>query len=154
MMWDTDLIYQFYRMTGDKLLIGGGSVWNAYNAEASFHNAYMYNKLASYITRTFPGHDIQFTQMWPGLIGVSKDIAPITGFDKDNKSIYYIAAAAGLPIAAMLGNYCADHIVNGADTLRDYFSPYRKFPVSSNLQRLLGTKLSFALSNWISHNSI
>jgi gamma-glutamylputrescine oxidase len=153
MVWDTDLIYQFYRMTGDRLLIGGGSPWNAYDKKASCGSDYMYKKLSNYITDAFPCHQIQFEQMWVGLIGVSKDIAPISGRDKDTKSIYYIGAAAGLPIAAMLGNYCADHLLDGADTLRDYFSPYRKFRISGALQSVLGTKLSFALSNWMSHGN-
>jgi len=151
MVWDTDLIYQFYRMTGDRLLIGGGSVWNAYDKQASCHNHYMYNKLAAYIKNTFPEHLIQFEHMWTGLIGVSKDIAPIFGRDREVSSIYYIGAAAGLPLAAMLGNYCADHILDGDDRLRDYFSPYRKFPIGGMVQKLLGTKLSFALSNWLTH---
>jgi glycine/D-amino acid oxidase-like deaminating enzyme len=93
--------------------------------------------------------ELQFEQFWPGLIGLSKDIAPIAGRDKKYPSIYYIAAAAGLPIAAALGNYCADHIVDNRDDLKDYFSPYRKFPIGGFMQRIIGTKLSFALSNLI-----
>lgn len=153
MVWDTDLIYSFYRMTGNRLLVGGGSVLNVYNATESYHSNYMYKKLTHYIKDIFPDLNIHFEQMWPGLIGVSKDIAPLAGPDKDTKSIYYISAAAGLPIAAMLGNYCADYIIDGADTLKDYFSPYRKFPVSGALQTILGTKLTFAISNWISHGN-
>lgn len=153
MVWDTELIYSFYRMTGDRLLIGGGSVLNTYNTHASHHSEYMYKKLSNYIKETFPAHEIQFEQMWPGLIGVSKDIAPLAGPDKDAKSIYYIGAAAGLPVAAMLGNYCADNMLDGKDTLKDYFSPYRKFPVGGVLQKVLGTKLTFAISNWISHGN-
>lgn len=152
MVWDTDLIYQFFRMTGDRLLIGGGSLLNIYNKNASGHSDYMYKKLANYIADVF--HlDIQFEHMWSGLIGVSKDIAPITGRDENIPSIYYIGAAAGLPLAAMLGNYCADHLLEGVNTLQDYFSPYRKFPIGGALQSVMGTKLSFALSNWISHGN-
>ncbi|HTM06460.1 MAG TPA: FAD-binding oxidoreductase [Patescibacteria group bacterium] len=153
MVWDTELIYNFYRITGNRLLIGGGSILNVYNTTESYHSNYMYKKLTDYIKNTFPNLEIQFEQMWPGLIGVSKDIAPLAGPDKDTKSIYYIAAAAGLPIAAMLGNYCADYILDGADTLKDYFSPYRKFPISGTLQTVLGTKLTFAISNWVSHGN-
>jgi len=151
MVCDTELVYNFYRMTGDRLLIGGGSLFNIYNSRESYHSSYMYKKLTSYTKRTFPDIDIQFEQMWPGLIGVSKDVAPVTGPDKDTPSIYYIGAAAGLPIAAMLGNYCADYIVDKADTLKDYFSPYRAFPIDGALQTVLGTQVSFALSDFISH---
>jgi len=153
MVWDTELIYNFYRTTGDRLLVGGGSILNVYNKSESYHSKYMYRKLTNYIRNIFPDLEIQFEQMWPGLIGVSKDIAPLAGPDKDTKSIYYIGAAAGLPLAAMLGNYCADYILDGADTLKDYFSPYRKFPVSGALQTVLGTKLTFAISNWVSHGN-
>src|SRR5260221_257286 len=118
MVWDTELIYNFYRMTGDRLLIGGGSILNVYNTHASHHSTYMYKKLAHYIKNTFPDLEIHFEQMWPGLIGISKDIFPLAGPDKDTKSIYYIGAAAGLPVAAMLGNYSADCIVDGVDTLK------------------------------------
>src|SRR5438445_5407186 len=153
MVWDTDLIYNFYRTTGDRLLVGGGSILNVYNKSESYHSTYMYRKLTHYIKNIFPDLEIQFEQMWPGLIGVSKDIAPLAGPDKDAQSIYYIGAAAGLPLAAMLGNYCADYMIDGADTLKDYFSPYRKFPVSGTLQTVLGTKLTFAISNWLSHGN-
>jgi len=153
MAWDTDLIYSFYRMTGNRLLLGGGSVLNTYDKRESYHNAHMHRKLTNYLTDKFPDLEIQFEQMWPGLIGVSKDIAPISGPDKDEKSIYYVGAAAGLPFAAMLGKYSADYLLDGDDTLKDYFSPYRKFLIGGALQTILGTKLSFALSNWFSHGN-
>lgn len=153
MVWDTDLIYQFFRLTRDRLLIGGGSIWNIYNKHAAGHSDYMHNKLTNYIATTFPDLDIQFEQMWTGLIGVSKDIAPVAGLDKEMKSIYYIGAAAGLPFAAMLGNYSADHLLDSDNMLCDYFSPYRKFPVGGALQTVMGTKLSFAISHWISHGN-
>ncbi len=153
MICDTELIYNFYRMTGDRLLVGGGSLFNVYNKSESYHSNYMYKKLSHYIKSTFPCLDVQFEHMWPGLIGISKDIAPITGFDKKLKSLYYIGAATGLPIAAMLGNYCAHHIIDGDDTLKDYFSPYRKFLINGAAQTILGTKATFALSNWIAQRN-
>ena len=147
MVWDTELIYNFYRMTGNRLLLGGGSPWKAYNTNPSYHCEFIYKKLTHYVSETFPDIDMQFEQLWPGLIGVSKDIAPVVGHDKELKSIYYVGAPAGLTVAAMLGNYSADHIVDGADTLKDYFSPYRTFKIGGILQSILGTKISFALSH-------
>jgi gamma-glutamylputrescine oxidase len=149
MVWDTDLLYSYFRISGNRLLLGGGSLWHMYDRYEKYHNRYVYHKLTHYFKKRFPQLDIQFEQFWPGMIGISKDIAPLYGRDKDYASIYYIAATAGLPIAATLGNYCADHIVDGRDDLRDYFSPYRKYAISGFTQRILGTKLSFALSNLI-----
>ncbi|MBA3752108.1 FAD-binding oxidoreductase [Candidatus Dependentiae bacterium] len=153
MVWDTDLVFTYFRTTGDRLLVGGGSVLHSYSTHETYHSESIYKKLTHYITDTFQVPEIQFEQMWPGLIGVSKDVAPLAGPDKDIKSIYYICAAAGLPVAAMLGNYSAKYLLDGADTLKDYFSPYRETPIGGILQSILGTKVTFALSNAISHGS-
>lgn len=149
MVWDTELVYNYYRLSGKRLLLGGGSVLNTYNANETHNSAYMYKKLTHYLKRQFPQLTIQFEHIWPGLIGVSKDIAPILGADKDDASLFYIGAAAGLPVAASLALYAADHIVDGADDLKDYFCPYRAFPIGGMVQSVLGNKLSFALSNVI-----
>lgn len=153
MVWDTELIYNYFRMSGNRLLLGGGSLLNLYNRSEQHNNRRIFLKLSHYFKRQFPHLDIQFEQFWPGMIGISKDIAPLMGYDKHDSSVYYIAAAAGLPIAAALANYCADAIVDKRDDLKDYFSPYRKYAVPTWAQSILGTKLSFALSNFLSVGS-
>ena len=152
MVWDTDLIYNYYRINGNRLLLGGGSVLKTYETYETHNSNYMHRKLTSYFKKKFPQLTIQFEQMWPGLIGISKDIAPLAGRDKNSKSIYYIGGAAGLPVAAGLGLYCADHMIDGADDLKDYFSPYRSFPIGHTLQSIIGTKAAFAISNVIKTN--
>lgn len=144
MVWDTEFIYNYFRVTGQgRLLLGGGSALTTYDKKESFHNQYMYNKLTRYFAKQFPSLSIQFEQYWPGLIGISKDIGPIAGPDKDRPSIYYVSAAAGLPIAAALGSYAAEHILQKRTDLDQYLNPYRSYFISSGLQRILGTKLSF-----------
>ena len=152
MVWDTDLIYNYYRLSGNRLILGGGSLLSTYNKNETHNSNYMYHKLTRYFRKKFPQITIQFEQMWPGLIGISKDIAPILGTDNTMSSVYYIGGAAGLPVAAGLGIYSADHIIDQADDLKDYFSPYRSFPIGNFAQNILGTKLSFALSNVIKLN--
>lgn len=149
MVWDTDLVYNYYRLSGDRLLLGGGSMFNTYNANETHNSRYMYQKLTRYFKKKFPQITIQFEHMWPGLIGLSKDVAPIMGADKESSSIFYIGAAAGLPVAASLALYCADHIIDGADDLKGYFSPYRAFPIGGVVQTVMGDKFSFAVSNVI-----
>ncbi len=149
MVWDSDLLYTYYRINADRLLLGGGSLLMAYNHYEVHESNYNYRKLTRYFQKKFPQITFQFEHIWPGLIGISKDIAPIAGRDKNSKSIYYIAAAAGLPISAMLGSYSADHLIDGSEDLKDYFSPYRSFAINRGLQTILGTKLSFALSNFL-----
>jgi gamma-glutamylputrescine oxidase len=85
--------------------------------------------------------------MWPGLIGLSKDIAPLAGRDKDKPYLYYISAAAGLPIAAALGRYSAENLIDNKTDLDEYFSPYRSFMIGGITQKILGDGLTFALCN-------
>lgn len=148
MTWDSDLLYSFFRISNNRLLLGGGSMLHMYDKYEKYHNHLVYHKLTRYFKNKFPHLDIQFEQFWPGMIGISKDIAPLAGRDKDHTSIYYIAGAAGLPIAATLGNYCADHLIDGRDDLRDYFSPYRAFPIQGLVQKIMPKKLAFSLSNF------
>lgn len=150
MVWDTELFYPYFRMTGEnRLLLGGSSLLTTYASHEQHNHMPMVRKLTSYFETKFPGSNIQFEQIWPGLVGVSKDIAPIAGRDKDNSHIYYITAAAGLPVAAGLGRYSAENLLEGRTDLDAYLSPYRSFPIRGIAQSILGNKLSFALSNYI-----
>jgi len=148
LVWDSELIYTYFRLTGDKrLLLGGGSIATTYAAKADHENVRMYNQLTRYFNARFPDLNVQFKQFWPGLIGISKDIAPLCGRDKDKPYQFYIAGAAGLSIAAALGRYSAENLLEGNTALDPYFSPYRSFPIGGMVQSIIGTKLSFALSN-------
>ncbi len=153
LVWDSELVYNYFRITPDqRLLLGGGSVLNTYASTPTHDSRYMFNKLSRYLENNFPGLNIQFKQMWSGLMGLSKDIAPIAGRDKQRPYMYYISASAGLPIAAALGRYSAENLLEQRNDLDEYFSPYRKFAISGPLQRVLGNKLTFALCNIIKTN--
>lgn len=153
LVWDSELVYNYFRITPDnRLLLGGGSVLNTYASKPVHDSNYMFKKLTSYFKTKFPELDIEFKQMWPGLMGLSKDIAPIAGRDQDKPYLYYIAAAAGLPIAAALGRYSAENLLENRQDLDQYFSPYRAFTIGGNLQKILGNKLTFALCNIIKKN--
>ena len=60
---------------------------------------------------------------------------------------YYVAGATGLPWAAALGKYLAEKAVSSRSDLDPYFSSSREFPWPAGLRRILGTRLSFALSH-------
>ena len=149
MVWDTDLVYNYYRLTGDgRLMLGGGSVLTMYHEDEQHHNWRVVRKLEKYFKNKFPHIPVTFEYMWPGLIGITKDIIPIAGWDPQYERVYTIAGAAGLPWAAALGLYSADHIVDKRIEFDSYFSPTRKFPLGHFAQFFLGTKLTFALSNY------
>lgn len=107
-----------------------------------------------FVKKTFPQIDIQFEYQWPGLIGVSKDVGPIAGPDTKYPHIYYIAASAGLPVATALAQYSAQHILHGRKDLDASFSPYRKFFIPTIIQKIIGKKLSFAISNFMAQKTL
>jgi gamma-glutamylputrescine oxidase len=149
MVWDSDLIYTYYRLTGhSRLLLGGANIFQSYTLQHLHRYQLLINQLTNYLHQRF-GLQLHFEHMWSGLIGISKDIAPIAGVDKDNPSIYYVGACAGLPIAAALGMYSAESVLEKRHDLDAYFSPYRPFPIGSLLGKMLGKKVTFALSNLI-----
>ncbi len=151
MVWDTDIVYQYYRLTGsNRLLLGGGSLLTMFAAHESHNDRTIFRKLVRYWTRMFPTIAINFEYMWPGLIGISKDLAPLAGRDRENPSVYYISGATGLPWAAALGVYSAETLLGIRTDLDPYFSPYRKFPIGKGVERVLGKSLTFALSNYMS----
>ena len=153
MVWDTDFIYNYFRVTGDnRLLLGGGDFASSYAKQSDHDYQPIVTKLVSYFNKKFPAVDINFEFRWSGLMGISKDIGPIAGVDKDKPYLFYVTAACGLPIAASLGRYSAENLIDGNHELDDYFSPYRKFPISGIAQSILGNKLSFVFSNLIKKN--
>lgn len=155
MVWDTDLIYQYYRLTGDnRLMLGGASLLYTYALHEKHHSSYISNSLQRYFTNKFPDVTVNFEYMWPGLIGISKDLFPIAGFDEKMSNVYYITAATGLPWAAAIGNYSAERIIDNNISFDQYFSPYRSYKLGLYAQRILGTKLTFALSNFLVAGSI
>lgn len=150
MVWDTDLLYQYFRLVdGNRLLIGGSDLVAIFWGKEQHNLNRVFKKLNNYIKHKFPDININFNYFWPGLIGVSKDIMPIACEDKKNLNIYYISCASGLPWAAAFGWYSAERIVNNNKTLDKYFLPNRKYPVNNFFQKILGKRLTFGLSNLI-----
>jgi gamma-glutamylputrescine oxidase len=150
MVWDSELIYNFYRIIqNERLTLGGGNLFSVYNKTENHNNLYAYKQLSNYFAKTFPDIKINFEYQWPGQIGISKDIAPIAGVDTKYPHIFYIAASAGLPIATSLGFYSMQHILENRTDLDKFFNPNRKYFISGIMQKLLGKKLSFAINNFI-----
>lgn len=150
MVWDTDLLYQYFRLVdGNRLMIGGSDLIAVFWGKEQHNLNRMFKKLDKYIKNKFPEIKINFNYFWPGLIGVSKDIIPIACEDKSNSNIFYISAATGLPWAAALGFYSAERIVNNNKTFDKYFLPNRQYPINNFVEKIIGKRLTFALSNLI-----
>lgn len=148
MVWDTDLVYQYYRITGEgRLLVGGAHLWSMYARRAAGSNPRVLRLLYRYLGEHFPSLQVDFEHFWPGLIGVSKDFAPVVGRHDAFPAVYFAGAGAGLPWAAALGEYLAQKITEGRCELDELLSPQRSFTIGPRLHRLLGKPLAFALSH-------
>lgn len=155
MVWDTESIYNYFRLTGDnRLLLGGSTIWHTFYPHEQYHKRAVIQKLSRYAAHHFGSAQITFEYMWPGLIGISKDLLPLAGPDRHMPHVYYISAATGLPWAAALGRYAAQHILQNRHDFDDLFSPYRRFAIGPRIQRVLGKPLTFALCNFLTTSSL
>lgn len=148
MVWDTDLVYQYFRLTGDgRLLIGASDLRHTYARRETRDNPGVLGTMRRYLAEQFPRVRIELEYFWPGLLGVSKDFLPILGRHDAFPQVRFAGAGAGLPWAAALGEYVADQITGGRDELDAVLSPARPFTIGTRPQRLLGKPVSFALSH-------
>jgi glycine/D-amino acid oxidase-like deaminating enzyme len=103
--------------------------------------------LTRYLRHHFPALEVQLAAIWPGLIGVTKDFAPVVGRHADLRGTRFAGAAAGLPWAAALGAYLAEQVVDGRDDLDAVLSVQRRFRVGAGVNRLVGTAAAFAVAH-------
>ena len=150
MVWETAIAYKYFRLTGQqRLLIGGGTLASTYARSAKHRPAQVARRMRRYLAERFPDLRIEFTACWPGLIGISKDFAPVVGRHPRHASVHFAAAAAGLPWAAALGRYLAERVLDGRADLEAVLAVDRRFPVGPHLQAVLGEPGAFALSHGI-----
>lgn len=150
MVWDTDLVYNYFRCAGDnRLLIGGGDLLYTYAHSVSNNTERFKKRLTKYIKNKFPFLKIELEYIWPGMLGVSKDFLPVMGRDPESKNIWFVGAATGLPWAAALGYYSAEKFLSGRNEFDEKFSWKRKFVIGRKMQTLITTPPTYAISHGI-----
>jgi gamma-glutamylputrescine oxidase len=150
MVWDTDVIYHYFRITGEgRLLLGGGELRSMYSRNERQPNRRILRNFYAYLAAHFPSLTVQIEHLWSGRIGVSQDFAPVVGRHDVFPAVYFAGAGAGLPWAAALGEYLAQKITDGRAELDEMLSPNRSLPVGRSWQRLVGKPAAFALSHGI-----
>jgi gamma-glutamylputrescine oxidase len=148
MVWDSMLTYNYFRLTGEqRLLVGGANLWHAYSRRERHDPARNLTPLSDFVARTFPGLDVPWDHVWPGMLGVSKDFLPVAGTDAGIPSMTYIGAAAGLPWAAALGRQVGRSISSGRAETFPEFSPYRRALRGAFLNRVLTRRGALALAH-------
>ena len=148
--WDSELIYTYFRLTGDKrLLVGGGDVATTFSKNDT-HSPKVIEKVIAKLKKRIPIlRHIQFIQYWPGRIDLTRDLLPTIVRMPDTK-IHFILGCVGLPWTAFCGNLAAEHVLgNENEKYYQYFSANRKFLLPLSLQKVLGKKLLFSFnSSW------
>lgn len=149
MVWDTDLVYEYYRLTGDnRMLIGGADLRYTYEMNQRPEAPHpIAKKMLRYMEERFPGIEFPLESIWPGMLGVTKDLLPLMGQDTDDASVTYIAAASGLPWAAALGRYVADKVKDGRSDFDSVFTPYRKFIAPRIIEKIIHKQITYALAH-------
>ena len=150
--WDTDLVYTYWRLTGDRrLLVGGGSALTTFALHA-VTTPRVIRRVVRRFKERFPYlKDLEFIQYWPGLIDTTRDLFPTVLRDPRAPWVHYVPGCVGLPWAAFCGDFAARHALDTGGQADHryyrYFAPDRPFLVPLGTERLLGKPLVFSINN-------
>lgn len=150
--WDSDLVYSYYRVTGDqRVLLGGGSALTTF-AREDIRSSRVIDRVIQDFKVKFPFlDDVAFIQYWPGRIDCTRDLMPTVVRDQESPWIHWVLGCVGLPWATFCGDFAARHALDS--NLQDdhhfyrYFTEDRPFLLPTWLEGLVGKQLVFSLNN-------
>lgn len=151
-MWDSTLVYSYFRLTGDnRLLLGGGTAFSTF-----MNHYYTKPHIIENVIKNFKTHfpylkDLSFIQYWPGLIDSTRDLLPTIVKDKANPHIHFVMGVVGLPWASFCGSFVAKNVLGTADEddkkYYEYFSDRRKFFLPTWMEKVVGKSMVFSVNN-------
>lgn len=150
--WDSDLIYSYYRLTGDqRLLLGGGSLFTTYARNDSTTSRVIDHVIAGF-RKAFPDlGNLRFTQYWMGRIDMTRDLLPTVLKEKEAPWVHRVFGCVGLPWATFCGDFAARQVLadkeTGDEKYYRYFDVERRFLIPLWLERVIGKRLAFPLNN-------
>lgn len=158
--WDTDLIYTYWRLTGDqRLLVGGGSKLTTFSKD-DVTSPRVIEGVLGRLKRKFPAlRDVEFIQYWPGRIDTTRDLMPTVLRDPRAPHVHYVLGCVGLPWATFCGDFAARNAVGDAaeedHKYYRYFSSDRRFLLPLWLEPLVGKQMVFSLNNaWAKYRQV
>lgn len=152
MVWDTDLVYKYFRPTAQgRLLVGGGLLRDTYAATET-PGLRAFAMLERYVTSRFPQlRGVRFTHAWQGMIGMTRDLLPLAGRSPSTPSHYYALCAAGLPWSVLSARTAAAAVLGATTPLDEFFAPGRRFELDA-LPSIIGKSAAWALSYYYARN--
>ena len=150
--WDSDLVYSYFRLTGDKrLLLGGGSMLTTFSPN-DVTSPSVINGVIKKFKEKFPHlHHLEFMQYWPGRIDTTRDLIPTVAIDPRAPHVHFVLGCVGLPWATLCGDFAARHAFDDASCTDhmcyEYFRPNRDFLIPLWMEKFLGKQVVFSLNN-------
>ena len=149
--WDSDLVYSYFRLTGDqRLLLGGGSMFTTFARQDTTEPDVILHVIEKFKAKFPMLRNVQFIQYWPGRIDCTRDLLPTVGRDRDHPWIHFVLGCVGLPWATFCGDFAARHVLNDASEDKRYYHYFRAdrpFLLPLWSEKLLGKQLVFSLNN-------
>ncbi len=151
LVWDTDLVYQYFRPLGEnRLLLGGGILSRTYSSREEGAERTVAH-LRKYVRAKFPAlGELAITHWWPGFIGVTKDFLPLAGRCPRVPSHVLAICGTGLPWSMLAARVATRAVLEGGTEFDSCLRPGRSFTDLDPLQPVAGKRATFALSHYYS----
>ena len=119
LVWDTDLVYQYFRPLGEnRLLLGGGILSRTYSSREEGAERSVAH-LRKYVRAKFPAlGELAITHWWPGFIGVTKDFLPLAGRCPRVPSHALAICGTGLPWSMLAARVATRAVLEGGHGVR------------------------------------
>lgn len=146
---DTELVFNYYRLTGDKrIVLGWGNPLSSFQPFDVLESSTIHNVIHTF-KKIFPTlQDVEFPHYRSGRIQASKDLMPLVGPSKQHQNHWRIQWAVGLPRAAWCWRFVTDLMHDEAnETIKNVFSYDRNFLVPLSPSRSILKAPIFGISH-------
>ncbi|MCC6384829.1 MAG: FAD-binding oxidoreductase [Bacteroidia bacterium] len=150
--WDSDLVYSYFRLTGDsRILLGGGNMLTTFSKD-DVTSSRVIDKVITDFKKKFPQlKNLRFIQYWPGRIDTTRDLLPSILKDPTAPWLHLVLGCVGLPWATFCGNFAARHSIEtklqNDQHYYHYFRSDRHFLIPLWLEKIVGKPLAFSINN-------
>jgi gamma-glutamylputrescine oxidase len=150
--WDSDLVYSYYRLTGDnRILLGGGDMLTTFSVN-DVNSSRVIDAVIEKFKKKFPLlNNLKFIQYWPGRIDTTRDLIPTIVREETKPWIHFVLGCVGLPWATFCGDFAARHAYDDKGCTDhhyyEYFRADRHFFIPLWMERFLGKRIVFSLNN-------
>jgi len=150
--WDSDLVYSYFRLTGDnRILLGGGTALTTFSRNDVTSTSVINHVISGFKKKFTQLNHVDFIQYWPGRIDTTRDLIPTVVKDEKSPWIHFVLGCVGLPWATFCGDFAARHAYDDASCTDHkcymYFRANRDFLIPLWMEKFIGKQLVFSLNN-------